>query len=123
MPTRVHHPIFARMYRRIADEAEDKGASEHRDELLTGLSGRVVEVGAGTGLNFAHYPTTVRQVLAIEPESYLRGVAEAAVANARRSRSRASRGRSVRWISSGPGSAAAVTRAGTPSAPSRTPDS
>ena len=82
MPTRVHHPIFARMYRRIADEAEDKGASEHRDELLTGLSGRVVEVGAGTGLNFAHYPTTVRQVLAIEPESYLRGVAEAAVANA-----------------------------------------
>ena len=70
------------MYRRIADEAEDKGASEHRDELLTGLSGRVVEVGAGTGLNFAHYPTTVRQVLAIEPESYLRGVAEAAVANA-----------------------------------------
>jgi ubiquinone/menaquinone biosynthesis C-methylase UbiE len=81
MTTRVHHPIFARMYRRIADEAEEKGASDHRDELLAGLSGRVIEVGAGTGLNFAHYPATVRQVLAIEPESYLRGVAEAAVAD------------------------------------------
>jgi ubiquinone/menaquinone biosynthesis C-methylase UbiE len=82
MLTRVHHPIFARMYRRIADDAEDKGASGHRDELLAGLSGRVVEVGAGSGLNFGHYPTTVSQVLAIEPESYLRGVAEAAVADA-----------------------------------------
>ena len=57
MPTRVHHPIFARMYRRIAAEAEGKGASEHRDELLAGVAGRVIEVGAGTGLNFAHYPT------------------------------------------------------------------
>jgi ubiquinone/menaquinone biosynthesis C-methylase UbiE len=82
MTTRVHHPIFARMYRRIADEAEEKGASDHRDELLAGLSGRVIEVGAGTGLNFSHYPTAVRQVRAIEPEPYLRGVAEAAVADA-----------------------------------------
>lgn len=31
-----------------------------------------VEVGAGNGLNFAHYPDTVTQVLAIEPEDYLR---------------------------------------------------
>src|ERR671930_341287 len=80
MTTRVHHPIFARMYKRIAAEAEDKGASEHRDELLAGLAGRVVEVGAGTGLNFAHYPNTVSEVVAVEPESYLRTVAEAAIA-------------------------------------------
>ena len=82
MTTRVHHPIFARMYKRIAAEAEDKGASEHRDELLAGLAGRVVEVGAGTGLNFAHYPNTVSEVVAVEPESYLRTVAEAAIAEA-----------------------------------------
>lgn len=75
MTTRVHHPIFARMYRRLAAELEDKGASEHRDELLDGLSGRVIEVGAGTGLNFAHYPTRVSEVVAVEPESYLRAAA------------------------------------------------
>ncbi len=32
----------------------------------------MIEVGAGNGLNFAHYPDTVTQVLAIEPEDYLR---------------------------------------------------
>jgi len=82
MPTRVHHPIFARMYRRIAAEAEGKGASEHRDELLAGVAGRVIEVGAGTGLNFAHYPTEVSEVVAVEPEPYLRAAAEAAAAAA-----------------------------------------
>jgi hypothetical protein len=49
-----------------------KGAAEHRDEMLADLSGRVVEVGAGSGLNFRHYPTAVTEVLAVEPEPYLR---------------------------------------------------
>jgi len=80
--TRVHHPIFARMYRRMAAEFENKGASEHRDELLAGLSGRVIEVGAGTGLNFAHYPPMVTEVLAVEPEPYLRAAAEEAAQKA-----------------------------------------
>jgi SAM-dependent methyltransferase len=81
MTTPVRHPIFARVYRRIAAEAEAKGASDHRDELLAGLSGRVIEVGAGTGLNFDHYPDAVTEVVAVEPEPYLRGAAdEAAVA-------------------------------------------
>jgi ubiquinone/menaquinone biosynthesis C-methylase UbiE len=82
MSSRVNHPIFARMYRRIADEAEERGAGDHRDELLAGLSGRVIEVGAGSGLNFARYPTTVSEVVAVEPESYLRAVAEDAAAHA-----------------------------------------
>jgi ubiquinone/menaquinone biosynthesis C-methylase UbiE len=82
MTTRVHHPIFARLYRHIAAEAEGKGASEHRDELLAGLTGRVIEVGAGTGLNFAHYPERVSEVVAVEPEPYLRAAAEAALADA-----------------------------------------
>jgi len=82
MSSRVHHPFFARMYRRIADAAEGKGAGEHRDELLAGLSGRVIEVGAGTGLNFAHYPAAVTEVVAVEPEPYLRSVAAEAAADA-----------------------------------------
>ena len=47
----------------------------HRDRLLAGLSGRVVEVGAGNGVNFGHYPATVETVVAVEPEPFMRGKA------------------------------------------------
>ena len=73
---KVHHPIFARMYIRMAAAAEKAGAAEHRDEMLAGLTGRVIEAGAGSGINFTHYPSTVTQVVAVEPEAYLRGLAE-----------------------------------------------
>jgi ubiquinone/menaquinone biosynthesis C-methylase UbiE len=71
----IEHPRFARMYLRMAPRAEERGASEHRRRLLAGLQGRVVEVGAGSGLNFAHYPATVSEVIAIEPEPTLRAAA------------------------------------------------
>jgi ubiquinone/menaquinone biosynthesis C-methylase UbiE len=79
----VRHPLFARMYQRMSAAAERAGAAEHRARTLSGLSGRVVEVGAGNGLNFAHYPTAVTEVVAVEPERYLRSRAEAAAAAAR----------------------------------------
>lgn len=82
MSTRVRHPIFARIYARIADAAEAKGAAEHRDEMLAGLSGIAIEIGAGSGLNFGHYPSTVDQVHAVEPEPHLRKLAEAAARTA-----------------------------------------
>jgi ubiquinone/menaquinone biosynthesis C-methylase UbiE len=80
---RVRHPIFARLYARIAGAAEAKGAAEHREEMLAGLEGRVVEVGAGNGLNFGHYPLTVSEVIAVEPEPHLRELARRAAADAR----------------------------------------
>ena len=49
---------------------------------LRALSGRVIEVGAGGGANFAHYPTTVSEVVAVEPEGYLREHAQDAAAKA-----------------------------------------
>ncbi len=55
---------------------------DHRRRLLAGLTGRVLDVGAGNGLNFPHYPATVTQVLAIEPEPYLRRQALAAARQA-----------------------------------------
>lgn len=54
----------------------ERDLSARRDELLAGLSGRVVEIGAGNGMNFRHYPATVAEVLAFEPEPYLRGKAQ-----------------------------------------------
>ncbi|WP_020672489.1 class I SAM-dependent methyltransferase [Amycolatopsis nigrescens] len=72
------HPLFARMYPRIAAWAETHGAAEHRAELLAGVTGRVIEVGAGHGVNFPHYPHTVTEVVAVEPEPALRAQAEKA---------------------------------------------
>lgn len=76
----VRHPIFARVYERVAQTAERRGGAEHRQRTLTGLTGRVIEVGAGSGANFAHYPSSVEQVLAVEPEDYLRERASKAAA-------------------------------------------
>jgi ubiquinone/menaquinone biosynthesis C-methylase UbiE len=78
----VHHPLFARFYSRFAKREDERGNSDNREELLAGLSGRVIEVGAGIGSNFAHYPSTVTEVIAVEPEPYLREKATQAAAGA-----------------------------------------
>lgn len=67
-----NHPVFARLYAWLSAGMEQTGYAEHRDRLLAGLSGRIIEVGCGNGLNFRHYPAAVTSVLAIEPEPYLR---------------------------------------------------
>ncbi|MGW6278289.1 class I SAM-dependent methyltransferase [Kribbella sp. NPDC055071] len=72
----MRNPVFARLYARLRPRMDEAGASEYRRRLLDGLSGQVVEVGAGDGGNFAHYPAAVTSVLAIEPEPYLRGKAQ-----------------------------------------------
>jgi len=78
----VHHPLFARFYTHVLARNEPAELRAYRDELLAGLSGRVVEVGAGAGANFPHYPDTVTEVVAVEPEPYLREQAVAAAAGA-----------------------------------------
>jgi SAM-dependent methyltransferase len=75
--TAPRHPLFARWYARLS-QAMEQGVGDYRDELLAGLAGRILEIGAGNGLNFAHYPPTVTEVVAVEPEPYLRGLAQAA---------------------------------------------
>ena len=78
----IRHTRFAKLYIRFSAGAEARGEAEHRRELLAGLAGTVVELGAGNGLNFRHYPSSVREVIAIEPEPTMRAAAEAAVAEA-----------------------------------------
>jgi ubiquinone/menaquinone biosynthesis C-methylase UbiE len=74
------HPLFARFWKLAAPGAI---SARRRTELLAGLVGEVIEVGAGTGVNFAHYPRSVTGVIAVEPEPHLR--AEAAESAARAS--------------------------------------
>ena len=83
MSTEVRHPIFARLYARMSPRVDAKGGAEHRRELLAGLSGRVLELGAGNGLTFPYYPDAVSEVVAIEPEAYLRDRAHEAAAASR----------------------------------------
>jgi SAM-dependent methyltransferase len=80
--TDLPRPRFARMYLRAAKTAEQRGATEHRQRLLEGLHGIVVELGAGHGLNFPHYPAGVTEVIAIEPEPTLRARAAEAASSA-----------------------------------------
>jgi SAM-dependent methyltransferase len=80
--TDLPRPRFARMYQRTARAAEARGATEHRRRLLDGLAGSVLELGAGHGLNFPHYPATVTGVTAIEPEPTLRAAAAEAAQKA-----------------------------------------
>ena len=79
---KVEHPLFARMYMRLKSGDRDQAEDEHRERLLAGLSGRVIEVGAGNGLNFALYPRSVERVLAVEPEPLLREAARKEAARA-----------------------------------------
>jgi len=74
----VGHPVFARLYERMAPSLERAGGATHRDEPLAGISGRVIEVGAGNGSCFAHYPDTVVELVAVEPEPSLRRAAQSA---------------------------------------------
>jgi SAM-dependent methyltransferase len=69
------HPVFARAWSSVLGR-NAMGWSE-RDALITGLRGRVLEVGAGDGLNFEHYDNAVTEVVALEPEPHLRARAAA----------------------------------------------
>ena len=76
--------VFAALYDRMLAGTEDAGLREHRRELLSRARGRVLEIGAGTGLNVEHYAPDVDLVLT-EPDA----------AMAKRLRARATRGQVV----------------------------
>ena len=53
----------------------NKGASAERARWVPVAAGVVLEVGAGSGLNFAHYGPHVRTVYALDPSAELRRMA------------------------------------------------
>src|SRR5918996_949016 len=61
------HPVFARIYDPLLARPAERWEGRYRSELCGGAEGLVLEIGAGTGMNFSHY-STVSGVVAIEPE-------------------------------------------------------
>jgi len=70
-PSQIFHPRFAAFYEWYAHlDSERRLTDPLRQETAGQASGVVLEVGAGTGLNFSWYhPERVERVEAIEPDS------------------------------------------------------
>jgi ubiquinone/menaquinone biosynthesis C-methylase UbiE len=61
--------LFARFYDRGMAASEAAGLTQQRAALLANARGRVLELGAGTGLNLGHYdPAVVTALVLTEPE-------------------------------------------------------
>ncbi len=69
---RRKRPLFARWYPDAAARLEERGLGAQRARLLAPLEGRVLEIGCGFGANFPHYPDTVTELVAVEPEEHFR---------------------------------------------------
>ncbi|HET6810057.1 MAG TPA: class I SAM-dependent methyltransferase [Acidimicrobiales bacterium] len=65
------HRLYAAVYDRMTAPAEAAGLAERRRRLLAGATGRVLEVGGGTGHNLAHY-TAATEVVVLEPDGAMR---------------------------------------------------
>jgi SAM-dependent methyltransferase len=67
---------FARLLEAREARRPDPVQRKLRARLLSGLRGRVLEVGSGDGRSFEHYPPEVEHVLAVEPDPTARAAAE-----------------------------------------------
>jgi ubiquinone/menaquinone biosynthesis C-methylase UbiE len=74
---RTSHRFFANYYERTSRSGGEERFMKPLRQEVTGLAhGRVLEIGAGNGLNFAFYhPDRVERVEAIEPDSVMLGYA------------------------------------------------
>jgi ubiquinone/menaquinone biosynthesis C-methylase UbiE len=61
--------LFACVYDRMTAATEAAGLRAHRERLLRTASGRVLEIGAGTGANLPFYGESVAAITVAEPEA------------------------------------------------------
>ncbi|TMK70298.1 MAG: class I SAM-dependent methyltransferase [Actinobacteria bacterium] len=60
--------VFAAMYDRMSRKTEEAGLRALREGLLADASGRVLEIGGGTGANLPHYADDLESLVLTEPE-------------------------------------------------------
>ena len=63
---------MARVYDPFVWLGELAGMRSRRSVLVGNARGRVVEIGAGTGLNVAHYPDEITELVLTEPDAAMR---------------------------------------------------
>jgi ubiquinone/menaquinone biosynthesis C-methylase UbiE len=64
----LNQRFFAAIYDPFLALAEHRGGSDRRAALLADVSGDVLEIGAGTGLNLKHYPVDAEKLVLTEPD-------------------------------------------------------
>ncbi len=66
MTSSPYHAAWGRVFAHVYDTAfvlaERRGLRDVRKDLVSRSKGRVVELGAGTGLNLDHYPENVSEL-------------------------------------------------------------
>lgn len=63
--------LFSAIYDRGFKASEEAGLRDMRAELIAGARGRVLEIGAGTGLNLDHYGSEVDELVLTEPDPHM----------------------------------------------------
>jgi SAM-dependent methyltransferase len=63
--------LFAAFYDRALRASEENGLGDMRRTLLAGARGRVVEIGAGTGVNLDLYGPGVEDLTLVEPDPHM----------------------------------------------------
>jgi ubiquinone/menaquinone biosynthesis C-methylase UbiE len=76
--------LFAAMYDRSLEATEEAGLRQMRRELLASAGGRVLEIGAGTGINLGLYPEGVEELVLLEPDPHMAKRLRAKLIEARR---------------------------------------
>ena len=70
--------VFARIYDPFMHQVEEKVFASKRHQLLHSLSGDILDVGSGTGVNFTHFHENAK-VIALEPNKKMMEYAKAKI--------------------------------------------
>jgi len=71
MAKREGHRWFAALFDRIMAPAERSFMKEARRHAAGGATGRVLEIGCGTGANFPYYSDAATEIVATEPDPFM----------------------------------------------------
>jgi ubiquinone/menaquinone biosynthesis C-methylase UbiE len=71
----LYSRLFAKVYDPVMRKLEERVLLRYRKQLLSGLSGHVLEVGSGTGVNFPLYPKGCH-IIASEPSEHMLRLAQ-----------------------------------------------
>lgn len=71
LDARIRRRLVAASYDRFTTKLEVGLMRKVRSQLLCGLAGPVLEIGAGTGANLAHYPESVTRLDLVEVDPYM----------------------------------------------------